>query len=415
MDLTAHPCFDDAARHQYSRVHLPVAAGCNVQCNFCDRRFDCANESRPGVTSVLLTPAQGADYVDAVLRDDPALRVVGIAGPGDPLATPQATLATLRETRARHPELLLCIATNGLALPDHVDALAELAVSHVTVTVNAVDPVLASRIYAWVLDGKTRLTGRAAGERLLAAQLAGIEALVARGVLVKVNSILIPGVNEQHIAEVARTVAALGAARFNCMPLLPVAGTPFGALAAPPQDLVHQVRAAAAAHLPQMEHCTRCRADAVGRLGEADTGAKLVRLRRHAGAPRPPRVAVASQEGVLVNQHLGEARELSIYERRESGFVFLETRPAPEVGTGTERWTTLAELLADCSQVLVSSVGPKPKRVLGEQGLEVHETDGLIDDALEALHEGRALLRPRQEKFKCGKGEDCRGTGLLCG
>ena len=53
---SAHPCFDKEARHKNARVHLPVAPKCNIQCNYCNRKFDCVNESRPGVTSSVLTP-----------------------------------------------------------------------------------------------------------------------------------------------------------------------------------------------------------------------------------------------------------------------------------------------------------------------------------------------------------------------
>ena len=177
MDLSAHPCFDAAARHEHSRAHLPVATGCNVQCNYCDRRFDCANEARPGLASKILTPSQAAAYVDELRTADPTLSVVGIAGPGDPLANPEVTLETLRRVRERNPGLLLCLATNGLALPAHLDALVSLRVGHVTVTVNAVDPEIAARIYAWVREGGNRRTGRAAGEVLWRAQAAGIRAL----------------------------------------------------------------------------------------------------------------------------------------------------------------------------------------------------------------------------------------------
>src|SRR5664280_421162 len=205
MDLSAHPCFDNAARLKYARVHLPVAPKCNVQCNFCDRRFDCANESRPGVTSVLLDPEQAARYVDDVVAKDPSIRVVGIAGPGDPLAQAPKTLETLRLVRERYPEMLLCVATNGLALPENAAALADLHVSHVTVTVCAVDPEVGGKIYKWVKDGKVILRGREAGERMLQAQRAGIVALVKSGVMVKINSILVPGINDYHIEAVSYT------------------------------------------------------------------------------------------------------------------------------------------------------------------------------------------------------------------
>ncbi len=53
----AHPCFNEEAKHTSARVHLPVAPKCNIQCNYCNRKFDCVNESRPGVTSSVLAPS----------------------------------------------------------------------------------------------------------------------------------------------------------------------------------------------------------------------------------------------------------------------------------------------------------------------------------------------------------------------
>ena len=57
-DLSKHPCFNPAMAGKFGRIHLPVAPKCNVQCNFCHRKNDCSNESRPGGTRRVLTPAQ---------------------------------------------------------------------------------------------------------------------------------------------------------------------------------------------------------------------------------------------------------------------------------------------------------------------------------------------------------------------
>jgi nitrogen fixation protein NifB len=140
MNLDNHPCFNKSAHKSYGRVHLPVAPRCNVQCKFCNRKFDCVNESRPGVTSGILTPYQAMIYLDKVFAEKKNISVVGNAGPGDPFANPDETLETLKRVRETCPDMLLCLATNGLNLAPHVDALAKLKVSHVTVTVNAVDP-----------------------------------------------------------------------------------------------------------------------------------------------------------------------------------------------------------------------------------------------------------------------------------
>ena len=91
LDLTQHPCFNSDVRHRTGRIHLPVAPKCNIQCNYCNRKFDCANESRPGVTSAVLSPNQALALSHRALEKAPYLKVVGIAGPGDPFANPEET------------------------------------------------------------------------------------------------------------------------------------------------------------------------------------------------------------------------------------------------------------------------------------------------------------------------------------
>ena len=78
-----HPCYSEEAHHYFARMHVAVAPACNIQCNYCNRKYDCANESRPGVTSEKLTPEQAARKVAAVAVKVPQLSVLGIAGPGD--------------------------------------------------------------------------------------------------------------------------------------------------------------------------------------------------------------------------------------------------------------------------------------------------------------------------------------------
>ena len=93
-DLSKHPCFNAEAKQKYARVHLPVAPRCNVQCNYCNRKYDCCNESRPGVCSTLLSPVQALKYLQALNGKIPDVSVVGIAGPGDPFANPEETMLT---------------------------------------------------------------------------------------------------------------------------------------------------------------------------------------------------------------------------------------------------------------------------------------------------------------------------------
>ena len=265
---TAHPCFNVNAKGRHGRIHLPVAPACNIQCGYCNRKCDCVNESRPGVTAQVLTPAQACARAVETIAAMPEISVVGIAGPGDPLANARQTLDTLERVRKALPGVLLCLSTNGLALPEHADALARLGVGHVTVTVNAVDPAIGGRIYTHVQGPDGRLGGEAGARLLLARQEAGIRRLAALGTTIKVNCVVVPGINDGHVEDVARTVHQWGANLMNCIPMLPVAGTALAHLGQPDCDTMHRVRMLAAAHVPQMKHCARCRADAVGLIGK---------------------------------------------------------------------------------------------------------------------------------------------------
>lgn len=408
----AHPCFDPAARLRAARVHLPVAPRCNVQCNYCDRTSDCASESRPGVSSTVLTPTQALTYLEDVVRQVPDLAVVGIAGPGDPFANGAQTLHTLRLCRDRHPELMLCLATNGLRLPEHLDEIADLGVSHVTITVNTVDPLIGARIYRWVRDRTTVHRGIAGAQLLLDRQLAGIQGLKERGITVKINTILIPGITIEGAEEVARTVGELGADAMNCVPMYPVEGTPFAGRGTPDALEVAAARAGAGLHLTQLSHCQRCRADAVGQIDEQHTPATLARL---ADVCRPsvdgrPYVAAASREGYLINLHLGAAEQFAVYAHTPHGSRLVEIRPAPQPG-GAGRWTALTDLLSDCRALLVNQLGEAPGAVLTAAGIAVHETDGLIADAADAVFAGRRPPRVSPENLTGA----CTGHGVGCG
>ena len=118
-DLSRHPCFNKESAGSCGRVHLPVAPKCNIQCNYCNRKYDCVNESRPGVTSGVLTPPQALAYMEKVLEAEPRITVAGIAGPGDPFANARDTLETMRLLKEHYPDLIFCLSSNGLGIAPH--------------------------------------------------------------------------------------------------------------------------------------------------------------------------------------------------------------------------------------------------------------------------------------------------------
>jgi len=409
-----HPCYSEEAHHYFARMHLAVAPACNIQCHYCNRKYDCANESRPGVVSERLTPEQGARKTFAVAQSVPQLSVLGIAGPGDALYDWRHTKATFAKVAEKLPDIKLCISTNGLALPDHVDEIVHMNIDHVTITINMVDPEIGAKIYPWIFYQHKRHTGVEAAKILHQRQMLGLEMLTERGVLVKVNSVLIPGINDEHLIEVNRAVKARGAFLHNIMPLIsdPAHGTHYGLAGQrgpTPQEL-KKVQDACEGGAKMMRHCRQCRADAVGMLGEdrgqefnldllpetveinftqrdayrdeveqkrqAHRAAKAAASERLAPAASTEKltVAVATKGEGLINQHFGHAREFQIYEVDSAGVRFIGHRRVEDHycqgGLGEDSALDgIIKLLDGVDGLLCAKIGGCPKADLTEAGI----------------------------------------------
>ncbi|MEA9391010.1 nitrogenase cofactor biosynthesis protein NifB [Acerihabitans sp. TG2] len=407
-----HPCYSRNAHHRYARMHLAVAPACNLQCHYCNRKYDCSNESRPGVVSEVLTPAQAIAKARQVAAALPQLSVIGIAGPGDPLANIARTFNTLEGLRLALPDIKLCLSTNGLALPEVVDRLVEVGVDHVTVTVNALDVDIAAQIYPWLWVDGSRVEGREAAAILLERQQAGIRLLSARGVLVKINSVLIPGVNDHHLPAVSEKAREWGAFLHNVMPLIsqPEHGTVYGLRGQrePTSAEVDQVRSRCGGSMPQMAHCQQCRADAIGMLGEDRSQSfplssvpttqvpylPILRQRAQIQAGIASQgesesagaclVAVATRNGIAIDEHFGHVRRFQIYSVSAAGIISIGERFTPPFCTDKnvceadnareheQRLTALVDLLGDMAAVFCARIGMGPWQQLEQAGIEPH-------------------------------------------
>ncbi|ATZ61638.2 MAG: radical SAM protein [Methanosarcinales archaeon Met12] len=256
-----HPCFDEDAHFRVGRIHLPVAPLCNIKCRFCVHGVCTSKCVRPGATSKIMTPQESIIAVEEAIVEDPQIKVVGIAGPGDPLVNAQ-TFETLEIIKDRFSQLITCLSTNGLLLPNKIRQLHQLGVDYVTVTVNAFTPQTADKIYEWLyLDGKkTKDTSI-----LLRAQQLGVQLAHELDIPIKINTVLIPGVNEHEVEEIARwgSKYALG---MNVMPLIPRGE--FGWMKRPTCTQMNRARLSVSKHMRLFKHCKQCRTDAVGVPGE---------------------------------------------------------------------------------------------------------------------------------------------------
>lgn len=418
-DLSLHPCFNEEAKHKYARVHLPVAPRCNIQCNYCNRLYDCCNESRPGVTSSVLMPLQASYYFDALKQKLDNLSVVGIAGPGDPFANANETLTTIELIEKKYPDMIFCLSSNGLDLAPHIDRIARLNVSHVTITINSLRIETLTKIYSWVRYGNKIYKGKGAVQILLDRQLYCIKKLKERGIIVKINTVVIPGINDNDIEDLAQKVSAMGADTMNCIPMYPTAGTLFENIEEPSKEMMKRIKSQISKYIKPMGHCARCRADAAGLLGHDDTEAMgMVQQYSTLVVDKEilkTKVAVATTDGLRVDQHLGEAEELWIYEKTRNGYRFIEKRKTPDVSECNNKWVTLSEsTLTDCQAIVVSGVGRYPTSILQKRGIRVIQMNGLIDTGLDAVYNQQPVISIcKAVPFKCGA--TCNGDKRGCG
>ena len=249
-----HPCYNEKLHDKVGRVHVPIAPKCNIGCNFCIRSIN-TEEDRPGVAGSIMDADAAVEHVLNVTKDS-AITVVGVAGPGDSLAN-EATFEFFEKINEVKPDLIKCMSTNGLLLPKYAERIAELGVNTVTVTVNAVDPEILKEINGFIVYEGKAYKGLEAAEILSRNQLEGIKKITDLGVVVKVNIVLIPGLNDEHIC---------GADLVNVLPLIPL--NKMADYPRPGCGEIEKARSDVEEYLPVFRACTQCRADAYGIPGK---------------------------------------------------------------------------------------------------------------------------------------------------
>ena len=382
-----HPCFNGCGGTT-ARMHLPIAPKCNIQCNYCVRKFDCPNESRPGVTTKVLTPEEAFEKFKRVKEQVENLTVVGIAGPGDALANFEETKKTLELIREYDKDVIFCLSTNGLMLPKYADELIKLGVSHVTVTMNAVDIKIGAKIYKYINYEGIRFEGESAAAILLANQLSGLRILTAAGIVCKVNIVTLKGINDKHIPEVVKTVKDIGCFITNIMPFIQVEGSAFEHLETTSNKEIMKIRNSCGEIMKQMYHCKQCRADAIGTL-DNDISANFEQVKEK---DEKYTFAIASKSGIMVDLHFGHADEFYIYEYNKGKVKFKDKKKIEKYCIGEEecddekdKISGILKSIGKCDAVIAMRIGEEPKRKLKEKGIKVFSTCEVIEDAVKSI------------------------------
>lgn len=331
--------------------------------------------------------ALNASEVLAEIGQHKGITHVEIDGPGDPLASVAATVATVSLIRQEYPDLSLGLTTLGLGAAEQAGALAEAGLQSVTLLVDTQDAETAEKLYAWIRPGKKTIPLKTIVPQLLEDQAKAIKAFAEAGVRVTIRTTVYPGLNAHQLVGLAENAAELGA---RAMKLVPFVAGPDQENAPEQPTRVHmeQIAKLTNQYLPTTSQLVAV--EACGCATECGCGAKVT---LEVGLPQPtkdkPRVAVASESGMDVDLHLGQTKTFLIYGPREDGLhCLLETRQAPSAGSGEARWDKLAETLHDCFALLAASAGQRPREVLGGHGMRVLLTEENIEGTVDVLYGG---------------------------
>lgn len=190
---------------------LPVCPECNMHCSYCKKSFDRRKD-------LILKPTEAVEVLVRALKLYSDITSVDIIGPGDTLATHHA-FETFELINEKYPDLEKHLTTNGLMLKENAERIARIGIKTVTVNVNAVNPDILQSICSKIIYNGCPITDKEAARWLLLAQTAGIKRLNDLGVNVNICTVLIPGINNDHIGEVARVTSKLGASTISIIPI----------------------------------------------------------------------------------------------------------------------------------------------------------------------------------------------------
>jgi len=108
------------------------------------------------------------------------------------------------------------------------------------------------------------------------------------------------------------------------------------------------------------------------------------------------KIAFASSDGKVVNQHFGRAKQFHIVEIGENEYKFIESRenipPCDEFGHSDDALANAIQVISDCKAVFVSQIGPGAAELLEQNGIQPVEAPDEIEKILERLIKSKVRL-----------------------
>ena len=321
-----------------------------------------------------MLPIEAVSWVRELRKGGKIIKAIELCGPGDSLASAQATFATLELLQPEIGEAELSLTCLGLGAAAHAEELSRLGVKIVNLLVDTIESATAAKLYAWIRPGKKTMPIAQAALLLIADQAEAVKALSSAGMAVVVRSTVYQDMNNTEIGMIAEKMANLGATGMELD------------IGEGENNLVEQT----STYLPTTLSNKHSDLLPSGMPQPSDA----------ISLPKPseerPNVAVVSSNGMDVDMHLGQAAQVLIYGPRDDGLAcLLETRSTPPSGA-PERWQAMADILHDCFVLLASHAGDTPRKELAERDIKVILTEDNVEGLVDVLFGGG-------KKGKCKK------------
>ena len=225
----------------------------------------------PGVADrCLQTEAELVDYLDRQTKIHQRARIIGVSGPGDPLADPSGLSNLLSVIEERFSDHKLCLCTSGQGF----DAVRPILfnnsnLSYITFTVNTLRPETAAKIYN---TRSNKMTGVDIADAFLDEQERAVRACVEAGLRVKINTIFLPGLNADEIIDLFKFYSDLGVGVLNLLSYKEGDRKALPSLHCAPESYQQQYRTKRQTLcLSELgnkikKNCRQCRADYCGQL-----------------------------------------------------------------------------------------------------------------------------------------------------
>lgn len=115
----------------------------------------------------------------------------------------------------------------------------------------------------------------------------------------------------------------------------------------------------------------------------------------HTGHSKAVRIALASSDGKVINQHFGHATTFHVFDIIDNTARFVESRDVNQCCNGgthkISAFEKVANTLSDCKGIIVAKIGEGASAFLESKGFEVFEAPYLISAVLEKLISDRLL------------------------